>query len=58
MNKPEKRERLFRALERSGGFAALSARIDCAVANLVVYAAGLVEVPSGVLTALRRVLDS
>ena len=58
MNMAEKRELLLAALKHVGGFAALSACIDCAVAHLVIYAAGITEVPEGIVASLQRVLAS
>ena len=58
MDKTQKRDLLLKALRHAGGFTSLSARIDCAVPNLVAYAAGIVEVPDGILTSVRRELKS
>ena len=58
MTKAEKRQLLFTALNQVGGFARLSADIDCAVAHLVAYAAGIVEVPDGVVASLERIMTS
>lgn len=57
MDKTEKRDLLMTALKRVGGFGNLSARVDCAIPNLVAYAAGAVEIPEGLLASIRKVLE-